>query len=962
MQVGKDIIFGMFIGFLLLSIQVSAQTGAISGVIKDGEDKTPLPGVNIFLENSNLGTSTDIDGRFTLVGLPEGEQVLMISFISYQTERIPVILKAGEVYTVDVDLEVEAVQGVEVIVTAQAQGQAQAISQQLNSDALVNIVSADRIQELPDVNAAEAIARLPGIGIDRSGGEGQKVVIRGMQPKFAAITLNGVSLPSNSSTDRSVDLSLISPELLDGIEVYKAPLPYMDAEAIGGTVNLKLRKAAEEFKMTAKLLGGANFLNSDYGDYKGVLQMSKRLLAKKQLGFVIQGGVERFNRGGDIQTNNWRRGPTDAETGITSIFGNSLRLEDRQEIRRRYNTSISLDYDLEKHDFSFFGIYSRTERDRFVMEERFLPSEPGIEYWGRGIDNQLDLYSLSFTGEHILGPLKVDWTVSSSETRGETPYDFSMRFVNNSQVFDASVDPNGQPSTFFSSAKPELSRSLLRSNSFQASSTNEKTNTALVNIQLPIRINDWLQGYLQVGGKYKTIDRTRSLTRQAEDFYYLGGGIVNDAVARYDGPITFLPDNNQLISILSFTAEENDIEFENETGGNIGLSADLDPDRVRDWYEAQRSILNTDRSALLENYSVEEQVSAGYIMMKLNVGKKITVIPGVRYEASNNVYSGGISTLNGWYGVNGTFNKTTSEQVYDELLPHLHIKYEPLPWLDIRWSSAQTLARPDFLYVTPRTEIDDNQTRITTGNPDLSYAKATNYDLSFAAYKGGWGLFSAGVFYKEVDNIFYPWTTNLFDQETADAFGFPDNRGYELSSYINSPESRVYGYELELQANLMFLPKPFSGIVLNANYARLYSETEVFFLTSETRLIVPVPPIFETTFTNTSRAVNMPSQSPHILRLSIGYDVKGFSARVSGAYQGEKVQNYSVNKDFDTFTADFWRWDASCKQRLGDHWSVFLNLNNLTNQQDISFTRTEAFLNTIENYGFTGSIGVQYKI
>ena len=922
----------------------------------------PIIGANIYLEGSGLGTISDIDGRFTLTGLPEGDQVLVVSYISYRTEQIPITLAAGEVKNVTVELEVEAVQGVEVIVTAQAQGQAQAINQQLNSDALVNIVSADRIQELPDVNAAEAIARLPGIGIDRSGGEGQKVVIRGMQPKFAAITLNGVSLPSNSGTDRSVDLSLISPELLDGIEVYKSPLPYMDAEAVGGTVNLRLRRAADELKMTAKLLGGVNTLNDDFRDYKGVLQISDRPFADKRLGFVFQGGVERFNRGGDIQTNRWRRGPTNTETGVTEILGDQLRLEDRQEIRRRYNTSLSLDYDLDKHDFTFFGLYSRTERDRFTMEERFLPSEPGIEYWGRGIDNQLDLYSLSLTGEHILGPLLVDWTVSSSETKGETPYDFSMQFVNNSQVFDSDLDANGQPSTFYSSARPELSRTLLRSNTLRETSTNERANTALVNIQLPLEVNDWLRGYVQFGGKFKTIDRTRQVREEAEDFYYLGGAFVNDAVARYDGPITFLPDNNELISLLSFTAKENDINFENETGTNIGLNADLDPELVRAWYEAQRNDLNNDRSALLDNYTVEEQVTAGYVMLKLNFGKKLTVIPGVRYEASNNTYGAGISTLNGWYGVNGTYENTTSEQVYDELLPHLHIKYEPLSWLDIRWSSAQTLARPDFIYVTPRTEIDDNQTVITTGNPDLSYAKATNYDLSFAAYKGGWGLFSAGVFYKDVDNIFYPWTTNLFDQETADAFGYPDNRGYELRSYVNSPESSVYGYELELQANLMFLPQPFNGIVLNANYSRLYSQTEVFFLTSETRLVIPVPPVFETTYTNLSREVNMPSQAPHILRLSLGYDYKGFSARVSGAYQGEKAENYSVNKDFDTFTADFWRWDASCKQRFGDHWSVFLNLNNLTNQQDISFTRNPTYLNTIENYGFTGSIGLQYKL
>ncbi|MEM1215905.1 MAG: TonB-dependent receptor, partial [Bacteroidota bacterium] len=876
-------IFGIWLGLFLFSVGLTAQSGAVSGIVKEAEDQLPIIGANVYLEGSGLGTVTDVDGRFTLTGLPEGNQTLVVSYISYRSEEVAVALQAGEVTKVTVELEPEAVQGVEVIVTAQAQGQAQAISQQINSDAIVNIVSADRIQALPDVNAAEAIARLPGIGIDRSGGEGQKIVIRGMQPKFAAITLNGVSLPSNSGTDRSVDLSLISPELLDGIEVYKSPLPYMDAEAVGGTVNLRLRRAADQLKMTAKLLGGANTLNDDFQDYKGVFQVSNRLLKEKRLGFVFQAGVERFNRGGDVQRNRWRRGPTNAETGITEIFGDQLRLEDRQEIRRRYNASLSLDYDLDKHDFTFFGLYSRTDRDRFIMEERFLPSEPGIEYWGRGIDNQLDLYSLSLTGEHILGPLLVDWTISTSETQGETPYDFSMQFVNNSQVFDSGLDANGQPSTFYSSAQPEVSRTLLRSSTLRETSTNEQTNTALVNIKLPVRVNDWLRGYVQFGGKYKTINRIRNVREEAEDFYYLGGAIVNDAVARYDGPITFLPNNNELIGLPSFTAKENDTNFENEIGTNIGLSADLDPELVRAWYDAQRFDLNNDRSALVDNYEVEEQVTAGYAMLKLNVGKKLSVIPGVRYESSNNTYSAGVSTLNGWYGEIGTYDPTTTQQVYNELLPHLHIKYEPFSWLDVRWSSAQTLARPDFIYVTPRTEINDNQVIITTGNPDLSYAKATNYDFSFSAYKGGWGLFSAGVFYKEVDNIFYPWTTNLFDQETADAFGYPDNRGYELRSFINSPESSVYGYELELQTNLMFLPAPFSGIVLNANYARLHSQTEVFFLTSETRLIIPVPPVFETTFTNSSREVNMPSQAPHILRLSIGYDLKGFSGRISGA-------------------------------------------------------------------------------
>ena len=302
-----------------------AQKGVVSGLVIDEAEGAPLPGANIYIEGSGTGTVSDVDGLFLLNNADAGEQVLIVSFLSFETQRIPVQVEAGAVATVNVSMAPEAFMGEEVVVTAQALGQAKAINQQLNAESIANIVSADRIQELPDVNAAEAIARLPGIAINRSGGEGQKVVIRGMEPKFAAITVNGVSLPSNSGTDRSVDLSLISPELLDGIEVFKSPLPDMDAEAVGGTVNLRLRKAPKELKLLAKVLGGFNELNNDYGDYKGVLQLSKRLLDNK-LGFVVQGGIERFNRSGDFLTNSWRRGATDDSTGVTEILGNTLRL------------------------------------------------------------------------------------------------------------------------------------------------------------------------------------------------------------------------------------------------------------------------------------------------------------------------------------------------------------------------------------------------------------------------------------------------------------------------------------------------------------------------------------------------------------------------------------------------------------------------------------------------------------
>ncbi|MEN0048202.1 MAG: TonB-dependent receptor, partial [Bacteroidota bacterium] len=696
-------------------------------------------------------------------------------------------------------------------------------------------------------------------------------------------------------------------------------------------------------------------------DYKGTLQISKRIFNKK-LGVIAQGSVERFNRGGDISTNGWRQGPTDPETDITAIFGSTLRLEDRQEIRRRYNASLGLDYGFGTSSISFFGLYSRTDRDRFIMQQRYDPSEPAVEYRGQGIDSQLDLYNFTLSGEHPLGKIVIDWSLSSAQTEGQTPYNHTMRFVDDSNAFDAGLDQNGHPNTYLDAVVTDLPNAYLRSSRQQESSTSERNNTALLNLKLPFNTNGPIDGYFKVGGKYKEIIRDRRVEILAEDFYYLGGQFTRDAIPLYNGDLVFLPTNSELISVQGFLEENPELSFQGEGKENIDFAGQIDEEKVRAWYESQLPILNNDRAALDENYEVDESVAAAYAMIKLNIGKKLSIIPGIRYEYSDNIYSAGISSINGRYGVQGFFEDTITTQVYGELLPHLHLKFKPTDWFDIRASYATTLARPDFRYITPRAQINNNSTIITAGNPNLSHARAQNYDLFFSAYKGGIGLLTFGVFYKDIDNIFYPFSTLLADQETAENFGWTNNKGFEYQSFVNSDVATVYGYEIDLQTNLSFLPKPFDGLVLNANYSRLYSETEVFFFTVEQELITPVPPRFRTIVNNTTRQVQMRSQVPHIFNGSLGYDFKNLSARVSCIYQATKANTYSRNKDFDTFTLEFWRFDASAKYKIGDHWSIFLNVNNISNQQDISFTRDERFINTVETYGATGTMGVQFRL
>ena len=131
------------------------------------------------------------------------------------------------------------------------------------------------------------MARIPGVSIRREGGEGNKVVIRGLSPKYNKITVDGTNVPSTDMDDRSTDLSMISQYMLDGIEVTKAGTPDQEGDALGGIVNFKLRKAKPGLHFNIVTQGMVNELKNTSDDYKLVWDISNRFLSDK-LGFLVQ--------------------------------------------------------------------------------------------------------------------------------------------------------------------------------------------------------------------------------------------------------------------------------------------------------------------------------------------------------------------------------------------------------------------------------------------------------------------------------------------------------------------------------------------------------------------------------------------------------------------------------------------------------------------------------------------------
>ena len=166
-------------------------SAAISGTVTDKATGDPLPGASVFIEGTTIGTAANDQGEYKIQRVPAGSYVLVATYIGYQEVKIDITI-SGEEIVRDIEMEFAAVEGEEIIVTAQAEGQMAAINQQISSQTIKNVVSAEKIQQIPDVNAAESVARLPGISLVRSGGEGQQVAVRGLSPKYNVMMVNGV--------------------------------------------------------------------------------------------------------------------------------------------------------------------------------------------------------------------------------------------------------------------------------------------------------------------------------------------------------------------------------------------------------------------------------------------------------------------------------------------------------------------------------------------------------------------------------------------------------------------------------------------------------------------------------------------------------------------------------------------------------------------------------------------------
>jgi TonB-dependent receptor len=970
-----------------------SQSGTLNGVVTDASNNETLIGVNVVIQGTSLGTATNMKGEFRIVGIPARAFNMKISCIGYEPQVLKIDFSETKDITTNIQLKPAVLRGEEVLVTAQASGQNAAINQQLSSQNISNVVSAARIQALPDANAAESIGRLPGVSLMRSGGEATQVVIRGLEPKYNVITIDGVEIASTGSptssgdrntinesvNNRSTDLSMISSTMLRGIEVTKTATPDKDAAVLGGTVNFDIKeaKASSTGDPTIFLLaqGGYNDLSNLYNDYKFVGSVEQRFFDDK-FGVFAQAIVERVNRTADGLTVNYSI-PNKTQSDITKI--DNIEPAYDQRMRQRYDGTLVLDYQMPDGRISLMNLLSNGKTTSEKYSQYYDVGGNTTKYYTTSAPNTLNVITNLLHFEKRLFTIKTDVKFSHSYSENISPNTWDIGFTqygSNTATLPYSDSPNQIARFAYSGTR--FDTLMIDDNSWSQSFSKQRDLAVSVDLERGFAISDLFSATLKIGGAYKYTTRyynydngggrlfgsiaipVRALILQ-KFLWLMQAPYYLNANAQEDFPITaFLNQNFRFGKFLKG-------DYAMNCGTNIGLLSQI-MDLSKNYGKSltgsasggSNPFIPDVYGSLANDYSGNENRSAGYVMATVNIGSQITLVPGIRYQAlltsyrANRFYNA--SAANPYPGTLSHIDTTITEY-HGYWLPDASLKCDPFPWLSIRAAYTNTLAYPDYRAIIPIIDVFSNS--VNWNNVELKPARSQNYDFQISIYSNEIGLLAVSPFLKRIDDMIFSQSSYISDPSKYP--GLPSYvKAFACTTYINNPNRvDVYGVETEWQTHFWYLPAPLNGLVLNVNYTHIFSGAKYPY----TYYTNSGFPLYKSIYVDTSYSDRLIDQPKDIVNLSVGYDYHSFSILVSLISQTNIFNSTNFYNSLRSDKAKYLRWDISTKQGLP--WfglEAFFDINNLNSEEDTYTIRGSGFPNSMSDYGLTADLGIRWKL
>ncbi len=894
---------------LTLSSLAAMAQSSISGQAVD-EANIALPGAVITLDGSR-STTTDLNGRFSFTGVSADKHVVKLVYASYVSVEAAVNTTNGNQFVVLKTKPGTTELGEIEVVGSLLQGQAKALNRQKSNINASNVVSSDQVGRFPDDNIGDAAKRIPGITMQNDQGEARNIIIRGLAPQLNSVTINGERIPSAEGDNRNVQMDLIAADMIQTIEVSKALTPDMDADAIGGSVNLVTRAAPAGQRIV--VTGGAlyNALTQAVTP-NGSFTYANRF-AKEKLGVVVSASSKDHVFGSDNAEFEWDF----EDVNNPYVFNYEVRQYDVRRLRQ--NLSANLDFRLAPgHTIFVQSMYSnrkdwenryrirmQTEREddgSYSAQIRMQTKGGAADVDNARLENQT-MYSTALRGEHLFGKFRTDWSLSRSFANELRPNERYIQYrVRGAEVI---MDLSDTRRPFMSPVSKglDLADYGLHELTEQQQNTYDLDHNARLDFTLPVG-----KGNLKFGARYRRKDKFREI--EFKEYEFLGDGPdfadgnVKWSASRADN---YMPGN-----YFNYAASKSFMSASYLGGLDLTNEALFEGSDIPEEYAAA-------------NYDADETVTGAYAMYSATAGK-LEYTAGVRVENTVNVYRGNAYDID-----EETSTPTSGEGNYTNLLPSVLLKYNVNSRSLIRGSVTSTLARPNYYDLVPYISFSRDDLEAEFGNPELKAATATNVDLSYENYLPNVGLISAGVFYKRINNFIYTESINDFEYKGTT---------YDAQTPRNGEVANVQGLELAFQRTLGK-----SGFAKNLN---LY--TNATFTASQT------------TGVRDGENIALTGTAPIMLNASLAYDAKKFTARVSFNHAQGYVDEYGGDAYSDRFYGDQSFVDVNAYYALTPKLRVFIDLNNLTNQPLRYYQFQEQYTMQMEYYGFRAKLGVKLDL
>ncbi|MBC3364194.1 TonB-dependent receptor [Pseudomonas sp. SWRI154] len=807
--------------------------------------------------------------------------------------------------------EQAATEHVEVV--GQAASIDQALKEQRSSDSIKSVVHADGVAQLPDENVAEAVQRLPGVSVERDQGEGRFVSVRGLGPDLNSVTINGTLVPAPESERRAVALDVLPSELVQSLSVIKTLTPDMDANSLGGTVDVKSLSAFDH--------KGLFYTGSSEASYdKNTGQTSPKFSGAISDRFSLGDGIDNFGVAAALSWQKRDFGSDNVETGGAWDFEQGPRLEElemRDYDIRRERAGGGLNFDYKPDDLSSY--YLRTLYSRYkdsetrnaasiAFDDPQAAGELGAAEGERKLkqrEETQEIQSYVLGGERLFGL----WTLSGqggySKSSEDSPGHIAGATFKGIDGFDGGFYDSDKP-------RPIIAPGFYDPANFSLDKVDweqQKTTDTEKNLRLDLARDYDLNGYasqVKFGGKVSRRDKDNDLEAWVyEDFGDLGF-------------------TDEQLNLGQF--QKGNVDYRLGRFGP-GISADaikqllggLDRDQ---FYDAQESRVN--------DFTMSEDINAAYLMNTVDIDDW-RFIAGMRYEGTEFEAKGTGAT-------DGVFTDTQTRRKYHHWLPGLHARYQLDKNTQVRAAWTKSVVRPTFGQLAPGFVIDDDEA--TFGNPDLKPLESSNLDLGIEHFMGHAGTVSAFVFYKDIKNFVY--NTDLAGTGAWTDFA-------EAHSFANGDSAKLYGLELAYSQKFDWLPAPWNGLLLGANttFSRSDAEIEGFDQASGTQR---------------KRSIDLPNQSDTVGNLMLGWENDKLSLRLSANYKSAYLyelasisdRDHDLHVDAQTFV------DFSARYSLTKNLQVSLEAQNLTDESYFVYTGHRSYNGQYEEYGPTYKLGLTF--